>query len=1242
MKKRYSIILVVVLMLALVAGLTACALNVSNVEASEETFVKEKEVVIAHITDTHYYPLAYCYENSDITGSDYEHELIGATKPVAENHLLNVEALKQILKAKPDYVVVTGDITFDAEIQSHIEMGNLLRKLQNDIRAAGKPNFQVFVSFGNHDMYNLDPESFRSGKRKSVTQLVTREDLRIIYGGLGFPNVKHADFEAFYSGLSFVYEDRLPYTPDDGTTNYIYSENSSSIAFTYQWDDESIVYDNPVGKNGSLTYVADCDIDGYTFISIDEEVSDNEINHHVGGNLYEGTKIFLNKLKDEGAFQNRQLFSLTHHNLVPHFKGEDQILKDFTIYGWKENLDFFTDLGIQYNFSGHMHANDIATETAFNGKRLTDIETAATIGYNGGVRYCTIQHGKIGAADASNLLTRIELIKSLDLTDLINKGYINQYYLDYLKLAQFVEDIDGRKICTNPSDYINNMLFLNIVDVLKSSFINPQSILSLVDDVEGALAEAEANATGFIKNILGTVKDIAKPVILNIIDHMEKVVLKDYVYEGPDVRYQGEGQVKKLCGFVDDVLEKALAMNVAKDLKFFDFAMGAYNSHVAGTDIPSSALSDSEKEAFQKFYSGEIIKELFDILLDKETGIYKVVAGLTLPIDLAKGLTEDQKSTLQGVFNLVSTGEDEVDLHALVLDDIVPRILDFAQMFGINFSLEGKKIMAFLDHTIEGYMTESLYKSLGEIAGDILYNFKVDETAEYENNFGPTPVLYKYNPSLSTTHSTIDPREIPSVENGKLPSMITVTFGEDPAADKNFVWFTDPRVLGTDIQYMEGPFFRQSEAITVSGEYELYDTTTPAIDLGIFATLQYVNTARHTVKLTGLDANTTYSYRVGSAEDDYWSREYTFKTAPVGDDVPFSMLLVTDLQGSSRFAYEEANKVMDKARTVFGEKGYDFVINCGDLVDNSENALQWGYLLDIMHGHWGYTTQVIASGNHEKHAYKAPGTDKLKDRIKSYTLMFEGGRNDAYNYATDMHYEIAAPAQDRSSGVYYSFDYSGVHFTVLNTNDTTNESGLGEAQVEWLKEDLDATTQKHKIVIMHKGIYTAGSHSKDLEVVKMREQLTPIFAEKGVSLVLQGHDHTYSESYYLDAEGNPVKNNSSDKTKIGDQGTLYVTLGTLGEKYYNFVENENVSLDLGPHLHKPTLSNSTFGKLTFDGESLYYQGYEYDASKDVVTPISATTLEWWQIGLIAGLSVLITGAIAAVSASIGRRKSKKE
>jgi len=36
---------------------------------------------------------------------------------------------------------------------------------------------------------------------------------------------------------------------------------------------------------------------------------------------------------------------------------------------------------------------------------------------------------------------------------------------------------------------------------------------------------------------------------------------------------------------------------------------------------------------------------------------------------------------------------------------------------------------------------------------------------------------------------------------------------------------------------MEGPFFRQSEAITVSGEYELYDTTTPAIDLGIFATI---------------------------------------------------------------------------------------------------------------------------------------------------------------------------------------------------------------------------------------------------------------------------------------------------------------------------------------------------------------------------------------------------------------------
>lgn len=1235
MKKKYLVALVVVLLLALVGGLTACAVTVAD--ASEGTFVAEESVTIAHITDTHYYPLAYCYGSSDITKTDYEGKIISGTKPMPENHLLNVESMKQILKQKPDYIVVTGDLTYDGEVQSHIEMSNLLRDLQNKIRAAsGNEDFQIFVNFGNHDLYNPNPQSFRNnGDSEIVTRAVTREDARIIYAGLGYPNITKEDFEAYYQTLEFVYEDRLPYTPDEGTTNYIHSENAGTINFTYQWEDETIEYDNPIGKNGSLTFVAECTTNNYTFVSIDEEISDNEIGHHVGGNLYKGTRVFLNGLKENAVFEGRHVFGLTHHNLVPHFKGEDQILKDFTIYGWKENLDFFTDLGIQYNFSGHMHANDIATASAFNGKRLTDIETASTIGYEGGARYCKIEHGKIGSATASQLHTKIDLIKQIDLTEIIDGGYINKHYRDTLKLDQFIKEKDGKKICDNPSQYLANNILLNIIDVIKASYINPDSLMKLIDGLEETIQELGDG--GGIMGMLSPILNVAKPLILNIVDHLENVALKDYVYNGSDVRYQGEGRFKKLCGFLDDLVDKVLLIPVADDLSFFDFVMGGYMGHLGGDDVPYEDLSDSKKEALENLYNGKVIKELFNALLDKETGLYKIVEGLTLPMDLVKGLSDDEISALEVIFSLLNPS---VDLHKLVLDDVVPQGLELAAAFGIDFSLDGKTIMQFVDNTMDGYITESFYTSLGEIAGDIMYNFLVDETGHLEISFNDEYVLYKYDVDLAATHSSAAPKEEPSIENGKLPSMLTVTFGEDPTTDKNFVWFTDPRIMGTDIQYMEGTF-DEAKAIEVSGTYKLYETTTPAIDLGIFATLQYVNTARHSVKLTGLKSNTTYEYRVGSAVDGYWSPVYKFKTAPSEKDHSFELLLMTDIQGSSRYAYEAASKIMNKADSVF-ENGYDFVINCGDVVDNSKNDIQWRYFLDIMQENWGNTTQVVATGNHSKYAYETPNRDKLKDRIKTYTLMYEGGYSDTYNYEAELHYEIDAPEQDRSTGVYYSFDYSGVHFTVLNTNDVTKEKGLSKEQVDWLIEDLSGTELKHKIVIMHKGIYTTGSHNADKEVERMRKQLTPIFAENGVSVVLQGHDHTYSESYYLDANGNPVENNAKEKNKIGSEGTLYITLGTMGEKYYNYVENDQVPIARGKNLHNPTLSKSTFGKLTFDGEDLYYQGYEYDAEKDTVSEIKDKKLETWEIAVIVVVSVLVAGAIAAFAASFAKKNKVKK
>ena len=123
----------------------------------------------------------------------------------------------------------------------------------------------------------------------------------------------------------------------------------------------------------------------------------------------------------------------------------------------------------------------------------------------------------------------------------------------------------------------------------------------------------------------------------------------------------------------------------------------------------------------------------------------------------------------------------------------------------------------------------------------------------------------------------------------------------------------------------------------------------------------------------------------------------------------------------------------------------------------------------------------------------------------------------------------------------------------------------------------------------------------------MRNTLTPIFSNQGVSVVFQGHDHVYSESYYINAQGKPVKGWHNGGYEINNKngGVLYVNLGTVGNKYYTYMETENVPIFYGAELHSPTLSNPTFGKLVYDGEKLYYQGYQYNHQTNTITAIGA-------------------------------------
>lgn len=1158
----------------------------NTVEAAQEpVWDNDSEIVIAHITDTHYYPLRYSYNGESEEFFSYMHQQFH--KMWLESELVFNAALEKIKENKPDYLVFSGDIAQDGERQSHIDVANGLRRLQNEIRdIEGMEKFQIFVVFGNHDLYNDAVYNFSDGTKRK-TWNVSRKDVAKIYASLGFPDLTEEEAASFYTQSELSSQGY----------SFVNSETADGIEIKWQFEPKKNQFDY---EEGDLTYIAKTD-KGLTVVGLDVVESNESEGHVLGATLTKETQQFLldNKVHDDYCV------GIAHHSIVPHMTMQKELLSGFIINDWINGADFLADYGMRYVFTGHMHSNDITHHISFNNNQITDLEAAANHSIESSVQYAKITNGVLGDKTVQNLTVWNDYLEELDISKAIDEGYITREYIERNHVEDFV-DWEAKKI-TNYSAYARRRMYDNIIENILEAYVAPSVLDMLKDMIKGVLPDS------FLNMPLDSLKTYIDKVLDVLVDEINEKVLADYEYSGDNPVYKEN----KLFGFAEELVNRLLEIEVAEDTYVFDFVMTCYLSHIYGNE-PSSVegLPQKIQDGLAYLQSGQFVKDAMDILLDKDRGLYFLIDKLaTTPLDLSEA--EEIKGLLELAMSLIGYKEDE-PIANFIVGRVISSFLssDLAARFGLQFDLEGKEVMEFLDDTIDGYLTESFYTGLGEIAANILISFATDSSPDADKD--PKVVLLEKGDKY--TYTSEGRQDVPTIQNGKLPAKLTVTFGEDPATDKNFTWFTDMRITDSVIQYMEKNEnnFDPSKAVTVNGDTVIYGYTVGLIDLGLFAQLGYAEAARHTVELTGLKPGTEYLYRVGSAQYGYFSDVYTFKTAPSQNNAAFEVLLISDPQAFTNTAYEKIGEILSKMDKVF-ENGYDFVINTGDLVDNSKNVTQYDFYLNTLMGYWANTTHVVAVGNHGKYSFE------LKD---DYNVSSDDVFVEEYNYML-MHFNFNLPEQDLSTGAYYSFDYSGVHFTVLNTNDIVDDK-LSDAQIEWLIEDLSKTDKKHKVALMHKSLYSAGSHSYDKEIINMRAQLGPIFETNGVHLVLSGHDHTYNETYYLDGKGNIIKGVKNQTTKIGDKGTLFVNLGTIGNKFYKYVDNDKVPVYNGKQLHNPALSNPTFGKLVFDGDNLYYQGYQYNYQTGEFSAIDKPKegLAGWEIALIVIGSVIGGGGMA--------------
>lgn len=210
------------------------------------------------------------------------------------------------------------------------------------------------------------------------------------------------------------------------------------------------------------------------------------------------------------------------------------------------------------------------------------------------------------------------------------------------------------------------------------------------------------------------------------------------------------------------------------------------------------------------------------------------------------------------------------------------------------------------------------------------------------------------------------------------------------------------------------------------------------------------------------------------------------------------------------------------------------------------------------------------SGTNEQ--YQASLFDTFADLTANTVLWPVYGNHDerrwTYFRIFDLPENAEAGGLASNTENYYAFDYSNVHFVMLDSQDS-DRSANGEMAL-WLKKDLAQNTRPWTIAVLHHPPYTKGTHDSDSfydsrgRMVRMRENILPILEQGGVDLVMSGHSHMYERSYLLDcaygqsdsfSQNNIVSAGVNGKhqryikplQKKNNQGAIYIVAGSASK-----------------------------------------------------------------------------------------------
>ena len=142
------------------------------------------------LSDTHYLASSLTDPQRDYDAA----KTVNDGRTLTYNIRLFDEALDRARTLRPEYLVLTGDLTFNGEKASHRELAVKLEELAKD-------GIQPLVIPGNHDVYNIRAADLSSLPYQS-TSYVSADDFKNIYAACGYAKAQSVAPDS----LSYIYE----------------------------------------------------------------------------------------------------------------------------------------------------------------------------------------------------------------------------------------------------------------------------------------------------------------------------------------------------------------------------------------------------------------------------------------------------------------------------------------------------------------------------------------------------------------------------------------------------------------------------------------------------------------------------------------------------------------------------------------------------------------------------------------------------------------------------------------------------------------------------------------------------------------------------------------------------------------------------------------------------------------------------------------------------------------------------